>query len=143
MRYVVCLEDDMIRGSIVPHEIRLEEKQVYVPTPMIHELIPPALVCEPIIPTFEVESSSATPNVHEALVIQEPEVTNIVDDDEEENHPYNLENDVPNQENLLKLQRIRKSDIPNEYEIYTSEEIYMDGDITSYEEAMRSSHSSK
>jgi hypothetical protein len=50
---------------------------------------------------------------------------------------------VPNQENLLKSQRIRKSDIPNEYEIYTSEEIHMDGEITSYEEAKRSSHSSK
>jgi hypothetical protein len=50
---------------------------------------------------------------------------------------------VPNQENLRRLQRVRKSAIPDDYEIYMSEEIHMDGDSTSYEEAMRSPHSSK
>jgi hypothetical protein len=44
---------------------------------------------------------------------------------------------------ISKDHRIRKSDIPNDYEIYTSEEIHMKGDPTSYEEAMRSPHSSK
>jgi hypothetical protein len=55
----------------------------------------------------------------------------------------NLENNVPNQENIRRSQRVRKSAIPNDYEIYTSEEIHMEGDPTSYEEAMRSHHSSK
>jgi hypothetical protein len=54
-----------------------------------------------------------------------------------------LENDVPNQENIRRSQRVRKSAIPDDYEIYTSEEIHMEGDPTSYEEAMRSPHSSK
>jgi hypothetical protein len=49
---------------------------------------------------------------------------------------------VPNQENIRRSQRIRKSAIPNDYEIYTSEEIHMEGDPTSYEEAMMSPHSS-
>jgi hypothetical protein len=50
---------------------------------------------------------------------------------------------VPNQENLRKSQRVRKSAIPDDYEIYASEEIHMEGDPTSYEEVMRNPHSSK
>jgi hypothetical protein len=41
---------------------------------MIHELIPFVHVQEYISPTFEVGSSSATPNINGAPVIQEPEV---------------------------------------------------------------------
>jgi hypothetical protein len=36
-RHVVFLEDEVIRGSTVPQEIRLEEKWVCVPTPMVAE----------------------------------------------------------------------------------------------------------
>jgi hypothetical protein len=50
---------------------------------------------------------------------------------------------VPNQENVRRSQRVRKSDIPDDYEIYMSEEIHMEGDPISYEKAMRSPHSSK
>jgi hypothetical protein len=50
---------------------------------------------------------------------------------------------MPNQENIRRSQRVRKSGIPDDYEIYMSEEIHMEGDPTSYEEAMRSPHSSK
>jgi hypothetical protein len=96
-RHAIILEDEIMRGSTVPREISLEEKRVYVPTPMIHELIPPIPVYEHIIPTFEVGSSSATPNVNEAPIIQEHEVPNVVID-EEEDQPQNLENNVPNQE---------------------------------------------
>jgi hypothetical protein len=142
-RHILFLEEEMMRGSTVPREISFEEKQVYVLTPMIHELIPSVLVHNKhIIPTFEVGSSSATPNVNETPVIQEPKVLNVVID-EEEDHPQNLENNVPNQENVRRSQRVRKSAIPDDYEIYTSEEIHMEGDPTSYEEAMRNPHSSK
>jgi hypothetical protein len=99
-------------------------------------------VRESIIPTYMVGSSSASPNIYEAYVIQEPEVPNVVVH-EEEDQPHNLENDVPNQENLRRSQRVRKSAILDDYEIYTSEEIHMEGDPTSYEEAMRSPYSSK
>jgi hypothetical protein len=74
----------MMRESTVPREISLEEKWVYVSTPMIHELIPSVSVQECISPTFWVESSSAAPNVNGASVIQEPEVPNVVIDEEEE-----------------------------------------------------------
>jgi hypothetical protein len=70
-----------------------------VPTPMIHELIPLVPVQEYISPIFEVGSSLAAPNVNEASVIQEPEVPNIVIDDEEY-QSQNLENNVPNQKIL-------------------------------------------
>jgi hypothetical protein len=142
IRHAIFLEDEMMRGSTVPREISLEENRVYVPTPIIHELIPSVPVQEYISPTFEVGSSSAAPNVNEAPVIQEPEVPNAVIDEEEE-HPQNLENNVPNQENIRRSQRVRKSAIPDDYEIYMSEEIHIEGDPTSYKEAMRSPHSSK
>jgi hypothetical protein len=141
-RHAIFLEDEMMRGSTVPREISLEEKRVYVPTPMIRELIPPVPMQEYISPTFEVGSSSAAPNVNGAPVIQEPEVPNAVID-EEEQQPQNLENNVPNQENIRRSQRVRKSAIPDDYEIYTSEEIHVEGGPTLYEEAMRSPHSSK
>jgi hypothetical protein len=114
----------------VPQEISLEEKRVYVPTPMIHELIPFVHVQEYISPTFDVGSSFAAPNVNGAPVIQEPEVSNVVID--EEDQPQNLENNVPNQENIRRSQRVKKSGIPHDYEIYTSEEIHMQGDPTLY-----------
>jgi hypothetical protein len=94
-RHAVFLEDEMMRGSTVPREISLEEKQVYVPTPMIHELIPPVPSHEHTILTFEVGSSSVAPNVNEPPVIQEFKVPNAVID-EEEDQPQNLENNVPN-----------------------------------------------
>jgi hypothetical protein len=73
-----------MRGSTVPREISLEEKWVYVPTPMIHELFPSVPVQEYISPTFEFGSSSVAPIVNGAPVIQEPKVPNAVIDEEEE-----------------------------------------------------------
>jgi hypothetical protein len=40
-------------------------------------------------------------------------------------------------------QRVRRSAISNDYDVYVSEEIQMEDDPTSFEEAMRSAHSSK
>jgi hypothetical protein len=37
MRHIVFLEDEMIRGSMIPQVIRLDEKRVCVPTPMVTE----------------------------------------------------------------------------------------------------------
>jgi hypothetical protein len=50
---------------------------------------------------------------------------------------------VPHNEPPRRSQRTRRSAIYNEYEIYVSEEIQIEGDPTSFEEAMRSVHSSK
>jgi hypothetical protein len=37
--HAVFLESEMVRGSMVPRQIDLEEKWVHVPTPMIQELV--------------------------------------------------------------------------------------------------------
>jgi hypothetical protein len=50
---------------------------------------------------------------------------------------------VLNQENVRRSQRVRKSAITDDYEIYTSAEIHVEDDLTSYEEVMRSPYSSK
>jgi hypothetical protein len=50
---------------------------------------------------------------------------------------------VPNVEAPRRSQKVRRSTILNDYEIYNTEEFHMEGDPTSYEEAMRSAHSSK
>jgi hypothetical protein len=52
IRHTIFLVDEMMRENTVPREISLEEKWVYVPTSMIHELIPPVPVHEHTIPTF-------------------------------------------------------------------------------------------
>jgi hypothetical protein len=69
MRHEIFLDDEMMRKSTMPREISLEEKRIYVSTPVIHELIPSVSVQEYISPTFVVGSLSTTPNVNEAPVI--------------------------------------------------------------------------
>jgi hypothetical protein len=50
---------------------------------------------------------------------------------------------VPHNEPSRRSQRARRSAISDDYEVYVSEEIQMEGDTTSFEEAMRSAYSSK
>jgi hypothetical protein len=50
---------------------------------------------------------------------------------------------VSHNEPPRRSQRARRSAISDDYEVYISEEIQMEGDLTSFEEAMRSDHSSK
>jgi hypothetical protein len=50
---------------------------------------------------------------------------------------------VPNVEALRRSQRVRRSAIPDDYEVYNTEEFHTEGDSTSYEETMRSAHSLK
>jgi hypothetical protein len=50
---------------------------------------------------------------------------------------------VPDNEPPRRSQRGRRSAISNDYEVCVSKEIQMEGDPASFEEAMRSDHSSK
>jgi hypothetical protein len=50
---------------------------------------------------------------------------------------------VPHNESLRRSQRARRLAISDDYEVYVSEEIQIEGNLTSFEEAMRSAHSSK
>ena len=54
-RHAVFLEDELMRGSMLAREIDLEVKQVYAPTPMIHE------------PIFSLHAV-ATPTVQDTMV---------------------------------------------------------------------------
>jgi hypothetical protein len=64
MRHTIFLDDEVIRGSTVPREIRLEGKRVYVPTPMVGE-------------PFFLISAAVTPIV-QSNVIVEPVVDSSV-----------------------------------------------------------------
>jgi hypothetical protein len=50
---------------------------------------------------------------------------------------------VPHNEPPRRSQRARRTDISDDYEVYVSEEIQMEGDPTSFEKAMRNVYSSK
>ena len=87
------LEDEMVRGSMVPREISLEEKRVYVPTPMIQKhffSIPIAVaptVQVTVVTTPVVSSPMATTNEDEEPVLQDP-IEPIVAHEEEQQQPH-------------------------------------------------------
>jgi hypothetical protein len=85
LRHADFLENEAIRGGTIPREIRLEEKQVYVPTPMVAEqffsvpaivtpIIQGNVVVEPIVdsPMPIVGSPMAEIDDEEEPVFQEP-----------------------------------------------------------------------
>jgi hypothetical protein len=86
-----------------------------------------------------IDGSPTMVEVDEELepVFQEP----ITSHEEEQQEPSIQ--DVTYNEPLRRSQRARRSAISDDYEVYVSEEIQMDGDPTSFEEAMRSAYSSK
>jgi hypothetical protein len=114
-RHTVFLEDKVIRGSTIPREIRLEEKRVCVPTPMVVEpffSVPAAVtpmaqgnvVAEPIadspIPmaaTPIVGSSMAEVDEELEPVFQEP----IINHEQEQQEPHIQ--DVPHNEPLRRF----------------------------------------
>jgi hypothetical protein len=70
---------------------------------------------------------------HEEPVLQDPVQPPPVAQ-EEEQQPQ----EAPTNETLRRSQRVRRSAIPDDYEVYNIEEAQMEGDPTSFEEAMRS-----
>jgi hypothetical protein len=91
----------------------------------------------PVAATHVVGSSMVEVDEEEEPVFQKP----IANHEEEQQEPPIQ--DVPHNEPPRRSQRVRRSAISSDYEIYVSEEIQMEGDPTSFEEAMRSAHSSK
>jgi hypothetical protein len=126
-----------------------------VPTPMVTEpffsipaVVTPMsqcnMVAEPVadslvsIAATSIVGSPMT-EVDEDLepVFQEP----ITNREEEQQEPP--VQDVPHIEPPRRSQRARRSAISDDYEVYVSEEIEIEGDPTSFEEAMKSAYSSK
>ena len=136
----------MIRGSMVAQEISFEEKQVYVPTPMVQEpffslpVVVVPTVQDTVVTTPVVSSPVATMNEHEEPVLQDPQEP-IVTHEGEQQQPY-VEQASSN-EAPRRSQRVRRSAIPDDYEVYECEEFQMESDPTSFEEAMKSAQSSK
>jgi hypothetical protein len=130
--HAVFLEDDVIKGSMIPREIRLEEKRVCVPTPMVAEpffSVPAAVtpmtqdnvVAEPVadspIPMAATPIvGSPMTEVDEELepVFQEP----ITNHKEEQQEPP--VQDVSHNEPPRRSQRARMSAISNDYEVYVT-----------------------
>ena len=62
---------------------------------------------------------------------------------QEDNVPQVEVQNVPEVEAPRRSQRVRRSAISSNYKVYNTEEVHMEGDPTSNEEAKRSVHSSK
>jgi hypothetical protein len=131
-RHAVFLEDEVIRGSTVPREIRLEEKRVCVPTPMVTEpvfsvpaviasMVQGNMVAEPIVDSPVLVATapivgSPMVEVDEEVepVFQEP----IANHEEEQQEPPIQ--DVTHNEPPGRSQRARRSAISYDYEVYVS-----------------------
>jgi hypothetical protein len=140
---------------MVPREIQLEEKRVCVPTPMVAEpffSVPAAVtpmaqghvVEEPVVDslvpmaTMPIVGSSMTEVDEDLESVFQEHIINHEEDQQE--LPVQ---DVSHNESPRRSQRTRRSAISDDYEVYVSEEIQIEGDLTSFEEAMRNAYSSK
>jgi hypothetical protein len=147
------LRNEMIRGSKAARKIDLEEKQVCAPTSMVEEpyivlpIVPTAIV-QPIMVPEPVASSHVQPMIenpvqpmieNEGTVHQDPIETTGAQEEPQE--PQLQE--APADEAPRKSHRVRKPAISDDYEVYNTEKIHIEGDPSSYEEAMSRSDASK
>jgi hypothetical protein len=132
-RHAVFLEN----GDMEPREVDLEEKRVYVPTPLIQEShIPVPQVVAP-----SVETNVSTPPVEVS------EIPNDIPNDEPQQSPA-VPSPCPavHNEPIRRSQRDRRPAISNDYVVYMNEDVNDIGkteDPNSYKEAMMSKHSSE
>ena len=132
-RHAVFLEDELMRGNMVAWEIDLKEKRVYAPTPMIHGLIfslptvAAPTVRDTMVSAPVVIPPVATMNDHKESILEDP-IEPIATHEGEQQQPQT--EDVSNVEAPRRSQRVRKSAIPADYEVYNTEEIQMEDDPT-------------
>jgi hypothetical protein len=135
----------MIRGSKAVRKIDLEEKRVCAPTPMVEEpyfelpTVPTATVQPTVVPEPVVSTPVPSVEENEETVQQDP--TGTTDAPEEPQQPQVQEE--PGVEAPRRSSRVKKSAIPDDYEVYECEEIHIEGDPTSFEEAMSRPNASK
>ena len=110
---------------MVAREIVLEVKRVYAPTPMIYEPIfsLPAIaaptVQDTVVPAPVVIPPVAKMSENEEPVLQDP-IEPIATHEGEQQQPQT--EDVPKVEVPRRSQRVRKSAISIDYEVYNTEE---------------------
>ena len=97
-------------------------------------------VLDTMVPAPVVISPVATMNENEEPVLQDS-IEPIATHEGEQQQPQT--EDVPKVEASKRSQRVRKSAISADCEVYNTKEFQMEDDPTSFEEAMRSDHSSK
>jgi hypothetical protein len=145
-RHAVFLEDQMIRGSGTARKIDLEEKRVYTPNPVIQDSFfsMPAVSAPPVqvtaMPTPVVAPPVVMVNEELEPIHQAPDEPIATQEGEQQQPQIDK---APQAQTRGRPQRTRKPAIYNDYEVYNSEEIQMEDDPTSFEEAMRSEYSSK
>ena len=121
---------------MVAREIDLEEKRVYVPTLMIYEpFFSLPAVAAPTVQDTVVSAPVVIPplaimNDDEEPILQDP-VEHIATHEREQQQPQT--EDVSNVEAPRLSQRVRKSAIPTDNEVYNTKEFKMEDDPTSFE----------
>jgi hypothetical protein len=111
-----------------------------VVTPMVQDNMVVKIIVDSSVPVAAmpiVGSPMAEVDEEEEPIFQEP----IANHEEEQQQPPIQ--DMPHNEPPRRSQMAKSSAISDDYEVYVSEEIQMEGDPSSFEEAMRSAHSSK
>ena len=113
MRHTVFLEDQMVRGSMVARKIDLEEKRVFVPTPMIQEpffALPVAAaptVQNTIVPAPVVSSLVVATNQNEEPVLQDPIEQIATDEGEQTAAPSRRSADSCGAQKISKSKKVR------------------------------------
>jgi hypothetical protein len=95
-------------------------------------------VLDTVVPTPVVSSPLPTLDENLEPVPQDPLEPPVVQQ-EEQQQPHI----APNNENLRRSQRTKRSAISDDYEVYETEEFHMEDDPTTYEQAMRSEYAAK
>ena len=90
--------------------------------------MPAPVVTSLVVATYQTEEPT----------LQDPIEPNAADEGEQQQPQLE---EVPVIEGPRRSQRVRKPAISDDYEVYNSEEIQMEGDPTSFEQAMRRIHS--
>jgi hypothetical protein len=153
MRHVVFLEDELMRRSMVAQKIDLEEKRVHAPNPIIQKpFFSLPVVLAPTIPEVAVQAPVVTPPMTTRCEDSEPvhqEPTEpFVEHERELQQPPLIDvpevevQNEPENEALRRSKRVKKSAISTDYKVYKTKTVHMEGDPTSYEEAMEIPNSS-
>jgi hypothetical protein len=101
------------------------------------------IVAAPTVQEIVVTAPMVSSPVMTVKELEEPVLQDLIEPDvaHEEEHQQPHMEQVP--EAPRRSQRVTRSAIPDDYEVYDTEEFQMEGDPTSFEEAMRSAHSLK
>ena len=112
---------------------------MHAPNPMIQEPFFSLPVVTPPMTTMGVDPEPVRQEPPEPVVEHERETQPPIVEDVPEVEAQN----VPETEALRRSNRTRKSAISTDYKVYNTEMVHMEGDPTTYEEAIKSPHSSK